>query len=64
MKSEITTADELDALPTGVVVRSSAGTIAARFDHAHGVLFGDSRTFRWKLLALPAEVLYDPKESK
>lgn len=56
----IETADQLDAVPPGGVVRSDAGTIAARFDTTRGVVFGDDRPFEWSRLALPAELLWAP----
>lgn len=56
----VTTAAELDALPRGAVVRSTAGTIACRWDRTRGVVFGDDRSFAWSKLALPADVLYLP----
>lgn len=59
----ITTSIELESLPAGTVVRSEAGTIAARFDLEHGVVFGDDRPFPWNALALPAIVLYTPEGS-
>lgn len=49
-----------DALPDGTVVRSSAGTIACRFDNGRGVMFGMSLPFPWKNLALPLTVLWEP----
>ncbi|MBU8830861.1 hypothetical protein [Mycolicibacterium goodii] len=56
----IETAEQLDALPRGVVVRSAAGTLWCRFDQTRGVVFGDHRPFPWARLALPARVLYTP----
>lgn len=52
---------ELALLPTGVVVRSDAGTIAARFDAERGVVFGVDGAFPWGLLELPATVLWRPQ---
>lgn len=43
----VTTVEELDQLPNGVVVRSAEGTIACRFDATRGVVFGDDRPFPW-----------------
>lgn len=57
----IETAEELDQVPVGAVVRSDAGTIAARFDSRHGVLFGMVTPFPWHRLALPAIVLWSPE---
>lgn len=54
---EITTLDDLLALPVGTVVRSSAGTITCRADLRRGVVFGDDRPFEWIRLALPATVI-------
>lgn len=58
----VETAEELEALPHRVIVESSAGSIAARFDDEHGVIFGDDRPFPWMRLALPVTVLRMPKE--
>lgn len=57
----IATVDELEALPPGVVVATSGGTIAARFDDQHGVVFGDDRPFPWHVLEVefPATVLWE-----
>lgn len=59
---KITTLDDLLGLPVGAVVWSSAGTIACRADHTHGVVFGDERPFDWVRLALPATVIPIPAE--
>jgi hypothetical protein len=60
----ITAAEQLDALPAGTVVRSAAGTIAARFDATRGVVFGDDRPFPWQRLELDALVLWElPNDS-
>lgn len=59
----VETAEELEALPHRVIVESSAGSIAARFDDEHGVIFGDDRPFPWMRLALPVTVLRMPKET-
>jgi len=61
VSEQITTAEELDALPVGSVVRSAADTIAARYDSQRGVVFGDDRSFPWSNLNLPATVLYRPE---
>lgn len=53
----VETVEELDALPNGTIVKSSAGTVACRHSEFFGVVFGDERPFRWDLLALPATVL-------
>ena len=58
MTTPITTTTQLEALPVGHVVRSAAGTIAARFDQDRGVVFGDNRPFPWIALELPATVLW------
>lgn len=60
----IETAADLDRVPSGSVVRSSAGTIACRFDGRNGVVFGDERPFPWHKLALPAEVIWDPRNQR
>lgn len=56
---KITTAEERDALPAGIVVRSARGTVAARHESGVGVLFGDERPFDWRYLEIPLTVL-DP----
>ncbi|MFE3060670.1 hypothetical protein [Nocardia sp. NPDC059239] len=56
-----TTSEERDALPLGVVVRSAAGTIAARYDGTRGVCFGDDRPIPWTSLALPVTVVWQPE---
>ncbi len=58
----IATAAELDALPTGSVVRSHAGTIACRWGDSDGVCFGIAASFNWRKLALPVAVLYRPDQ--
>ncbi|ORL01803.1 hypothetical protein A6F55_19110 [Prescottella equi] len=58
----VETAEELGALPHKVIVESHAGSIAARFDDEHGVIFGDDRPFPWMRLALPVTILRMPKE--
>jgi hypothetical protein len=60
--STITTAAELDALPVGSVVRSSAGTIGYRYDETRGIVFGDDRCFPWGVLELPLTVIYRPDQ--
>lgn len=60
----VTTAAELDALPVGSVVRSSAGTIACKCEATRGIVFGDDRTFPWLKLATPATVLHAPMEGQ
>ncbi|ANW63982.1 hypothetical protein BCA37_10585 [Mycobacterium sp. djl-10] len=55
----IETAEDLDRVSTGSVVRSKAGTIACRFDALHGVVFGDDRPFQWRKLALPAQLIWE-----
>lgn len=59
----ISTVEELDRLPIGVVVRSAEGSIACRFDATRGVVFGDERPFPWLRLALTARVLWTPDEA-
>lgn len=53
----VRTVEELGDVPVGAIVRSSAGTIACRFDALNGFVFGDDRSFPWARLALPATVL-------
>ena len=59
-RPRIETVEQLDALPDGVVVASSADTFAARFDRVHGVVFGHDQPFRWLSLRLPVRVLWSP----
>ena len=59
-RAEVTTIEERDALPAGVVVRSAGGTIACRHHSGMGVAFGDERPFSWSALALPLTVLWAP----
>ena len=56
----ITTSAERAALPVGTAIRSSAGTIACRFDEKRGVVFGSDYPFPWESLELPLTVLYRP----
>lgn len=56
----ITTVEDLDRVPSGAIVRSSAGSIACRFDGRNGVVFGDDRPFPWHRLAFPAILLWSP----
>lgn len=56
----IETNSELHAVEPGTVVRATDGTIAARFNKTHGVVFGDDRPFPWIVLRAPAEILFDP----
>lgn len=56
----VATAEELADLPRGVVVRSSSGTIASKFDTDRGVVFGDDRSFPWSKLSLPCKILWHP----
>ncbi|TLF74078.1 hypothetical protein [Nocardia cyriacigeorgica] len=58
----IETDDELVAASHGIVVRAKDGTIAARFDQVHGVVFGDDRPFPWSVLRAPAVVLWEPEQ--
>lgn len=60
----ITTPQDLDRVAARSVVRSAAGTIAARFDGRNGVVFGDDRPFPWHQLALPATVLWSPEAAR
>ena len=52
------TQKDLDDAPVGTVVRAADGTIAARYDHQRGVIFGDDRPFPWEVLQAPAVVLW------
>ena len=51
-------------LPVGTVVRSREGSIACRFNHDLGVVFGDDRPFPWSALELPLTILYSPANSR
>lgn len=55
-------AEDLDAVPVGGIVRSGMGTIACRYDATRGVCFGDERTFPWTDLALPCQLIWDPRQ--
>lgn len=57
----ITTVKELNELSEGSVVRSSAWTIACRYDLTRGVVFGVREPFPWSGLQLPVTVLWEPK---
>jgi hypothetical protein len=57
---QITTVEQLDAVPIGGVVRSELGSIACRFDETRGVVFGDDRPFPWQALSRPALLLWHP----
>ena len=56
----VESAEQLNAVPRGAIVRSASGTIACRFDATRGVVFGDDRSFPWAKLALPVRVLWTP----
>ncbi|WP_280381031.1 hypothetical protein [Nocardia wallacei] len=56
----IETAEELDALPPGTVVRSAVGTVACRHHSGLGVLFGNGEPFDWAQLRLPVIVIPVP----
>ncbi|MFJ1461807.1 hypothetical protein [Nocardia sp. N2S4-5] len=56
----IETAEELDAVPAGTVVRSAVGTVACRHHSGQGVLFGNGEPFDWALLQLPVIVIPVP----
>ena len=56
----IETDAELQAVARGVIVRTTTGTIAARFDELCGVVLGDDRPCIWEALRAPAEILFDP----
>lgn len=55
----VATAEDLDALPFGTVVRSDAGTIATKCGFTLGVVFGDERPFPWRYLDLPVTVMQE-----
>lgn len=58
MSELITTPEGREAVPVGTVIHSADGTIACRYDATRGVVFGDDRSFPWKILALPLTVLW------
>lgn len=59
----VRTTEQLDSLPVKSIVMSAAGTVACRFDSTKFACLGDDRPGEpWHLLALPARVLYDPRE--
>lgn len=60
MTITITTPQQRDQLPGGVIVRSADGTLACRHPSGVGVLFGDDRPFDWDRLTLPITVLITP----
>ena len=62
--SEISTLEQLRAVPIGTIVRSSAGTIACRFDHDNGVVFGDERPVPWEMLQLPVSVVLTAEQAR
>lgn len=45
-------------VPAGTVVHAADGTIACRYDETRGVVFGDERSFPWRVLNAPAVVLW------
>lgn len=54
----VSTAEELEALPEGTVVRSAAGTIAS-LEHGQAFLFGSGGSVPRRLLELPLIVLFE-----
>lgn len=52
-----------DAPVRSVVFNHADGTIAARFDERHGVVFGDDRPFPWDVLRGPLTLLWHPDDS-
>lgn len=58
----VTTVEELDALAEGTVIRDSEGTVAENGDGAWHSTDGDR--YWHEILALPATVLYEPKEGE
>jgi len=61
---EVSTVDQLDALPVGSVVRLGSGQV---FERDHDGFWAEPG-FTWrpmsKDMALPARVLYDPEETR
>lgn len=58
----VTTVEELDALPELAVIRDSEGTVA---ECAFGQWYSTDGDHYWHgVLALPATVLYEPKEGE
>ena len=60
MTITITSPQQRDELPAGVIVKSAAGTIACRHPSGVGVVFGDERPIDWARLALPITILITP----
>lgn len=60
----VTTEEDREALPAGIIVRSATGTIACRHFSGVGVIFGDERPFPWESLTLPLTVIYIPGENE
>lgn len=60
MTITITSPQQRDELPAGVIVRSAAGSIACRHSSGVGVVFGDERPIDWARLALPITILITP----
>ncbi len=60
MTITITSPQQRDQLPAGVIVQSADGTIACRHTRGVGVVFGDERPFPWDRLSLPITILMNP----
>ncbi len=58
----IETPAELDSVAQGTVVISAQGTLAGRYDDTRGVVLGDERAFPWRILDLPAVIVWSPTE--
>lgn len=63
--TQITTAEQLAALPPESIIKTHGGTVACRhYDGVHGVVFGDDRPLAWPsalVSELPAVVLWHPE---
>jgi len=55
----VETAEELDALPEGTVVRDAEGYVVERNADGYGSMAGGATEW-WAALPLPATVLWDP----
>ena len=60
---DLRTVAAADAPVRSVVFNQADGTIAARFDERHGVVFGDDRPFPWDVLRGPLTLLWHPDDS-
>ena len=52
---------QLMELPVATIVRAFDGTVACRATVELGVVFGDERTFPWKILPLPVLIMPLPE---